>query len=366
MSSMLSFFLIWSPDPNIFPGLDVPRWYGFFFALGFIISQQIMFFVYRKEGLNERAVDKITLYLVIAVVVGARLGHCLFYDPGYYLSNPLEILKVWKGGLASHGGAIGMLVALWLFARDQKIKYLWILDRIAIVTCITGACIRMGNFMNSEILGMPTDSGFGVVFAKNVEDLLTYRSGENIEEVTFERGGRAVAEQPGHVPMKVIIKYKRGLAIDEIKTVDYLETSVKNAFINYKEASDHLYEDPDKPLIVDFYQLKRHYYAEIHTLGIARHPAQLYEAFYCLIMFFLFAHIWYYHRDKLNDGFIFGLFMMMLWSLRFLDEFVKENQEAWEADIPLNMGQWLSIPMFTIGLIVFIRALGPKKEVSKS
>lgn len=364
----LSFFLIWSPDPEIFtiPWIDHPiRWYGFLFALGFILSQQVMIWVYRTEGKDERAVDQLTMYLVIAVVVGARLGHCLFYDPVYYLSNPLEILKIWQGGLASHGGAIGMFIALWLFARKQKVSYYWVLDRVVIVTCLTGACIRMGNFMNSEIIGKPTNADYGVVFALDVSQVLTYRNGESIDQVVYEKGGNAVSETPGHVPMKIKVLYKKGLELDAEKMLDYYKSNIKNGLANYREAQRHLYEPTDTPLMVEVYQSKGQYVAEIHTLGIARHPAQLYEAFYCILMFFLFAHLWYHHRQKINEGVIFGVFMVMLWTLRFLDEFLKENQEAWESDIPLNMGQWLSIPMILAGAyIIFVQMKRGKSMVS--
>ena len=108
---MLS-YIIWNFDPDLFtiPGLNyAPRWYGVLFALGFIISQQVMIYIFKKDGRPEKDVDKLTTYMVISVIVGARLGHCLFYDPVRYLTHPLEILKVWEGGLASHGAAIGVL-----------------------------------------------------------------------------------------------------------------------------------------------------------------------------------------------------------------------------------------------------------------
>ncbi len=113
-------FLIWSSDPDIFviPILDHPvRWYGLLFAGGFIVSQQIMFWLFKQEGRPEKDVEKLTVYMVVAVVVGARLGHCLFYNPGFYLSNPIEILKIWEGGLASHGGALGIILAIFLFFK---------------------------------------------------------------------------------------------------------------------------------------------------------------------------------------------------------------------------------------------------------
>ncbi|MEQ8575594.1 MAG: prolipoprotein diacylglyceryl transferase, partial [Fulvivirga sp.] len=124
-------FIIWNVDPEFFtiPFLDRPvRWYGLLFALGFLISQQIMFYLYRKEGKPEKDVETLTIYMVIATILGARLGHVLFYEPDKYLANPLDILKIWEGGLASHGAAFGILFALWLYTKyDIKLKFFWII-----------------------------------------------------------------------------------------------------------------------------------------------------------------------------------------------------------------------------------------------
>jgi prolipoprotein diacylglyceryl transferase len=129
--------------------------------------------IFKKEAVPLKLLDTLATYLVVATIVGARLGHCLFYEPSYYLSNPLEILKVWEGGLASHGGTIGVLIALWLFARRYNLGYLWILDRIAIPTALAAFFIRMGNLMNSEIFGKPTDLPWGFRFVNAYDPLMT-------------------------------------------------------------------------------------------------------------------------------------------------------------------------------------------------
>jgi len=163
-------YITWNIDPEIFSiGPLSVRWYGLLFALGFVLGQQILSRIYVAEGRTEGDVDVITLYMIIGTVVGARLGHTLFYDPEYYLSHPLEILMIWKGGLASHGATIGILFALWLFSRRQKFDYMWVLDRIVIVVALGGALIRLGNLMNSEIIGKPTDLPWGFKFLRNSE-----------------------------------------------------------------------------------------------------------------------------------------------------------------------------------------------------
>jgi len=125
--------------------------------------------MFRNENLGEEVLDRLTIYMAVGVIVGARLGHCLFYEPAYYFKHPLEILMTWHGGLASHGAAIGILTALWLFKRKEKKDYLWILDRIAIVVALSAFFIRMGNLMNSEIYGVETTVPWGFVFLRNHE-----------------------------------------------------------------------------------------------------------------------------------------------------------------------------------------------------
>jgi len=257
----------WNVDPTAFtiPFIDWPvRWYGILFVLGLLVSEYVLFYIFEKDGKTRKNVEDLAVYVVIGTIIGARLGHVLFYDAGYYLSNPAEIIKIWEGGLASHGGAIGILIALYLYCRKYKFKYLWVIDRLVIVVCFTGACIRTGNLMNSEILGTVTDLPWGFVFERAYPDFLA--------------------------------------------------------------------QDP-------------------------RHPAQLYEAIYCLLLMGLLLWLWKEKRAKLRDGFIFGVFLVVLFSLRFLDEFVKVNQEAFENDLPLNMGQILSIPFVLAGIYFIYRAL---------
>jgi prolipoprotein diacylglyceryl transferase len=170
---------------------------------------------------------------------------------------------VWKGGLASHGGAIGILTAIYLYCRKFKFGFLWLMDRLVIVVCFTGACIRVGNLMNSEILGIVTDVPWAFQF---------------------------------------IQAYPRELSLDP------------------------------------------------------RHPAQLYEAIYCLIIMAIIFPIWKKKKAQLKEGFLFGLFMVLLFTLRFLDEFLKINQEQFEDSMALNMGQILSIPFVIAGIYLIWRA----------
>jgi prolipoprotein diacylglyceryl transferase len=160
----------WDPNPEIFRiGSFAIRWYGLLFASCFLFGYLIMRKMFKNEGLGEEVLDRLTIYMAIGTIVGARLGHCFFYEPEFYLKHPLEILLIWHGGLASHGAAIGILIALGLFVIKEKKGYPWVLDRIAIVVALSGFLIRMGNLMNSEIYGIETTVPWGFVFLRNNE-----------------------------------------------------------------------------------------------------------------------------------------------------------------------------------------------------
>lgn len=214
--------------------------------------------IFRKEKRTENDLNDLIWYMILGTVLGARLGHCLFYNPVYYLSHPLEILMVWKGGLASHGAAIGILTALYLFIKKKKeYSYLWLMDRIVITVALGGFFIRMGNLFNSEILGKQTDVPWAFVF-----------------------------------------------------------TYVDN---------------------------------------VPRHPAQLYEAIAYLIIFISLL-IYYFRTDaKFKEGMIFGMFLISVFTFRFLVEFIKEDQTYFEQGMVLNMGQLLSIPFILLGLFFVLR-----------
>ena len=164
-------YIHWNIDPVIFSaGSFEFRYYGILFASGFIIGYYIMQYFFKREKVPLKELDAITTYSIIGTIIGARLGHVIFYQPQYYLDNPSEILMIWHGGLASHGGAIGILIALYFFSRKStKKSYLWTLDRFVIPTALAGFFIRMGNLMNSEIYGYETSVPWGFIFVRNNE-----------------------------------------------------------------------------------------------------------------------------------------------------------------------------------------------------
>jgi phosphatidylglycerol---prolipoprotein diacylglyceryl transferase len=262
-------FIKWDIDPDLFliPIVNHPvRWYGLCWAAGLLLSQQIMTFIYKKEGRPDQEVETMSLYIIAGTIIGARLGHILFYEPMNYLHNPLKIFAIWEGGLASHGGTIGILIAAYLFARKTNVQYLWILDRLTIVAALTSCFIRVGNLMNSEMSGLPTNLPWGFIF-----------------------------------------------------------TSID-----------------DTP----------------------RHPTQLYEAIYYFIIFLLSFTIWKQFKDRIKNGFLLGWFLIVLFSLRFVNEFFKINQVEFENNLILNMGQILSIPFVLAGIAILILITRKERENS--
>ncbi len=266
---MMLNYIIWNVSPDIFTlSKSIPiiggfsiRWYGLLFALGFVAGYIIILKIFKKENIDEKVTDVLFTYMFVFTLVGARLGEVFFYEPHYYLTHPLQILEVWHGGLASHGAAVGILLGLYIFSRTQHRSYIWVLDRIAIVVPLAGFFIRMGNLMNSEIIGKATTLPWGFVFER--------------------------------------------------------------AF------------DPQ------------------YTVG-AHLPTQIFEGVaYLLIFFFLYRYYWR-HTENLKPGKLFGFFMLLVFSARFLIEFLKEPQELWEQHMWLDMGQLLSIPLIILGIIMLI------------
>ena len=159
----------WTADPVIFSIASKEiRWYALMFVIGFAIGYKIVERMWKREDINPKWIDPLLWYTLAGTVVGARLGHCLFYAPGQYLSNPLDIIKVWEGGLASHGGVIGIIIAIYFFSKYVSHKsMMWTFDKLVTPTGLVAALIRLGNLMNHEVYGNPTDKPWGFRFVYN-------------------------------------------------------------------------------------------------------------------------------------------------------------------------------------------------------
>jgi len=381
-------YIIWSPNPEIFPNFDFQigsfnlgdiRWYGLLFAMGFIISQQIMYKIFRVEGKPEKDVDSLTLWMIISTIVGARLGHVIFYEPIRYLQDPISILKTWEGGLASHGATIGILTAIYLYSNylvdinPLKGRFVWkkrkrpgqsflyVVDRIVICVAITGALIRFGNFMNAEIIGTPTRSNYGVVFARDLVD--RFESISQIDETKVVKDENRKLDEMGYVPVNIEIVFSKS-----VPNKDYVERFVnqsgKTILTSYEYINLHFYQPPSSPMDFEITQKNNQFMASIKTKGISRHPAQLYESISTFLIFVLLLFIWTRKKDKLPEGLLFGTFLVILFGLRFLYEFLKEAQVDFEKSMTLNMGQILSIPLVIIGIWILLnlKKLQPKQS----
>ena len=163
-------YITWKVDPELFTllGREI-RWYGLLWVIGLVVAIVIVQKIFEKERLPEKWFDSLFVHMMLGIVVGARLGHCLFYEPAYYLANPLKILAIWEGGLASHGGVIGIIIAVWLYSKKVSRKsMLWTFDRVIVPTGFAAAAIRLGNLMNHEIYGGATSQPWGFRFITNI------------------------------------------------------------------------------------------------------------------------------------------------------------------------------------------------------
>jgi prolipoprotein diacylglyceryl transferase len=369
-------YILWAPIPQIFPNLDWGiigniRWYGLLFAVAFIVGQQIMAHIFKVENKPSRDIETLLIYIVIGTIIGARLGHVFFYEPMRFLSNPLEIFMIQKGGLASHGAAVGIILSIWIYSlyyikigfskpfiiikkkKREGQSFLWVIDRIVIVVALGGCFIRMGNFLNSEIIGKPSNSTTAVFFARDVID--RFELDQNIEDVEIRKKATATTDIPN--PIIISLKFKNN-DYEENQIRSYLERNIKRVLTQYEDVNIHINEPDDQPLD---YSLTNNpdgsFTAAISTYAISRHATQVYEALTSLLLAILLFWIWTWKKEGTPHGQLFGLFLIILFGLRFFHEVFKENQVDFENTIPMNMGQWLSIPLVLIGFYVFISSL---------
>jgi phosphatidylglycerol---prolipoprotein diacylglyceryl transferase len=363
-------FIIWNGNPEIFQiGTFSLRWYGLFFALGFLITQQILYHIYRKEGKPESDVDTLTIYMVIATIVGARLGHIIFYQPEIIWEEPWSIFLPFEfspfrfvglRGLASHGAAIGILFALWLYARKKKPgqNYLQVVDRIVILVALTGALIRLGNYFNSEIIGLPTNASHGVVFVSQLTEAIKERQEDQdiIESIAYRQNDSIPIGPDGRIPLALYIFFKKGVSEPEAGRLAAYGQRVAYSLDDFF--------DPNQPINYDVAtQEDGNVAARMTMTGIARHPAQLYESISCLLLFFLLYWMWARYKENLPPGRLLGWFLIICFGLRFVYEFLKKNQENFEDSLPINMGQILSIPLVIAGVVILLYSYRAGKKV---
>ena len=371
-------YIIWNGSPEIFSiGTFSLRWYGLFFAVGFLLSQQILYYMFRKESKPEKDVETLTIYMVIATILGARLGHVIFYQPEMIWTEPLSIFLPFEfspfrftglQGLASHGAAIGILTALWLYSRKKKAgqSFLQIVDRIVILVALCGALIRFGNYFNSEIIGKPTDKEWGVVFVNRLTEYVENKqvdTNQIVETLAYVKNDSLPTKANGNQPIFIYIFFKPNATLPRI--ANFINSEVKNS-ISYR-LNEYFDQGIELSLPYDIKKEKTgNYVARIKTYGIPRHPSQLYESISCVILFILLFAIWNKHRAKLPAGRLLGIFLIVCFGLRFIYEFLKENQVTFENSLPINMGQILSIPLVLAGFVVLFISFKKKPDDSEA
>jgi len=306
-------YINWNFNPRIIDSLNTPRWYGLMWGLGFYLGFEVLKRLYKKDGVPSDWLDKSFIYVLVGGVLGARLGHCLFYEPEYYLSNPFEILMIWKGGLASHGGAIGVIIAAILLNRNVvKGKVLWILDRLVVPTALAAGLIRLGNLFNHEILGKVTNSNFGFKFLRD----------EGVSTVDSETALTTLA----------------------LRVTNATDVNGETYSDKINEAYAKLAGSPAE-------------YAEYFDAVPVRYPAQLFEAICYFIIFGIIMWLFWKTNARKLTGFLLGVFFALVFGARFFIEFIKERQDGFDETLTtaLNMGQYLSIPLVLIGLYLIFR-----------
>ena len=268
-------YIVWNANPVLIDSFITVRWYGLMFAIGFWIGFNIVAKMFKHEGAPERWLGILLIWVGAGTVIGARLGHVFFYAWDYYSQHPWKILATWEGGLASHGGALGVIIAVILFSIfTTKRNPLWTFDRLVPAIALVGCLIRIGNLMNSEIFGHQTDLPWGFMFVRSAEWHAMYE-------------------------------------------------------------------------------------------GVACHPTQIYEALCYLALFGLLMWMYWKKNAEERPGLIFGTFLVGIFLPRFFIEFIKNDQEAFEATMTLNMGQCLSIPFVLLGIGLIIYAMTrPKVKLS--
>lgn len=296
--------MIWNPSEGIDLGFFMIRYYSLMFVIAFGLGWYIMKKIFERENESIEKLDSMFIWTVFATLLGARLGHVFFYDWEYFSNHLSEILLPFRfspsfeftgfQGLASHGAAIGIILAMYFFSKKiMKRPLLWVLDRVVIPVASGAVFVRIGNFFNSEIVGHETTSSFGIKFIK---DFFSPREVVNATKIP-----------------------------------------------NPKEAYNAIATNPQ--------------FANILEQVPAKHPTQLYEAFSYIFVFAALFYMYWKTDVREKQGFLFGMFLIMLWSVRFVVEFLKESQGGFESDLGLfSTGQWLSIPFIIIGFLLIFKS----------
>jgi phosphatidylglycerol:prolipoprotein diacylglycerol transferase len=363
-------FIIWNGSPIAFSiGPFVLRWYVLLFVLGFFIARLVLAHIYKKEGKAASDVEKLIIYILIAAVVGVRLGYVLFYEPNTILTKPLEAFLPFRfqpsfqfagiQRLSGYGGVIAVMMVIWLYTRKGQYnqKYLHVLDRVMIAIALTGVFVGMGSFFNAEIPGKPTSNNSGIVFLRPVTDgllklpccIMRNPGGPNpLQNVEVKPDTALQPKTAGHSAILLYLFFKPGATEQLVK--EFLIGDVKTFLY---DNSQRIYESGEEPLHYTIFQEQIDVFTgRVRTTGIARHPVQLYEAISYLILFIAMFVIWNKSKTNTPAGRLTGIFLVGSAVFNFVFGFLKEPQASFESSMAMNMGQIISISMLILGLVV--------------
>ena len=296
--------MVWNPSEGIDLGFFMIRYYSLMFVIAFGLGWYIMKKIFERENESIEKLDSMFIWTVFATLLGARLGHVFFYDWEYFRNHLAEILLPFRfspqfeftgfQGLASHGAAIGIILAMYFFSKNiMKRPLLWVLDRVVIPVASGAVFVRIGNFFNSEIVGHETTSSFGIKF---IIDFYNPREAVNATKIP-----------------------------------------------NPKEAYHAIATNPQ--------------FANLLAQVPAKHPTQLYESISYIFVFAALFYMYWKTDAREKQGYLLGMFLIMLWSVRFVVEFMKESQGGFESDLgTFSTGQWLSIPFIIIGFFLIFKS----------
>lgn len=343
--------ILWDfPNHIAIAGFEL-RFYSLMFIISFVLGQYGMQYVFKKENVNPKLMDSLVYWMVGATIIGARLGHVFFYDWGYYKNHLGEILMVWKGGLASHGAAISIVLAMiWWSKRIAKKHPIWTLDRIVIVVALAGGFIRMGNWFNSEIYGAPANSSVETVFVEAGRASIERGYGENVKSLTFDETGTVFTTDSLNYP--VLEAQFRFIGLNENQTGEYVNNYLARILNAISKDDANILPFPDAT--AEVYTDENGAFASINVLGVPRYPTQLFEAAAYWLIFVILAFLYLKTNAKNRRGFIFGAFLIGVFGFRFFVEYYKEIQVSFETSMSLNMGQWLSIPLVISGFYLML------------
>ncbi len=365
---MFSYF-IWDINPEIFSTASFSlRWQAIFLILAFVTSRQLLFYIYSKEGRTSKEAGQLITIVLISALLGARIVHVILYESILFLSDPLEIFFPFefqpdfiftaKDGFSLHGSAIGVIIGVWFYSRRKSLsqQFLPLLDKTTILAALSGTLLFTGSALNSEIIGTPTNSKAGTIFISRVTKGLTKvpccimrnPGGNNpVLSTTVKKDNAQIPEtREGFQRILMYLFFDSGA--NEKMVNEFLIGDVKA----YLFDMDHIVHEPGtEPLhFTIFIERDGNFIARLKTIGIARHPVQIYEAITCIILFFILFWRWHKLKTDLKPGQILSFFMIGFWLAYFLYGYIKVDQTVLVAGLSLSVEQILSLLLASAGI----------------